>query len=149
MPCWPSLWALSKLPVEVFVWTQKCGYGSPSAAPEAQPGSAFSEMPPPSHSPAPALEEVGEGADKGNCCPQSVVGETERGTGSNLWSEPRHLPLAEGTHWAWNTPAHTCTQPWQRPCPSTGCATETGLQNYPGELFIPISQFLFSQSHAF
>lgn len=48
MPCWPSFWALSKLPVEVFVWTHNCGYGSLSAAPEAQPGSAFSEMPPPS-----------------------------------------------------------------------------------------------------
>lgn len=98
---------------------------------------------------SPAPEEVGEGADKGNCYPQCVAGETERGTGSNLRSEPRHLPLAEGTHWAGNTPAHTCAQPWQRPCPSAGCATETGLQNYPGELLIPISQFLFSKSHAF
>lgn len=74
---------------------------------------------------------------------------TERGTGSNLPSEPRHLPLAGGTHGAGNMPAHTCTQPWQRPSPNTACATETGLQNYPGELFIPVYRFLFSKSHAF
>lgn len=106
MPYWPSFRTLSKVPVEVFVWTEKCGYGSPSAAPVAQLRSAFSEMPPLSHSSAPALEEVGESADKGNCCPQSVAGETERGTGSNLRSEPRHLPLAEGTHKSWE---HACT----------------------------------------
>lgn len=46
--------------------------------------------------------------------------------------------------WSWE-PAHTCTQPWQCPCPGT----ETGLHNYPGELFIPDSHFLFSKSHAF
>lgn len=53
----------------------ECGYGSPSAAPEAEPGSSFSETPP-SLSSAPALEEVGEDADKGKCCPQSAAGET-------------------------------------------------------------------------
>lgn len=63
-------------PCQRYQWKCLCGYGSPSAAPEAQLRSPFWEMPPPSHSAAPALEEVGEGADKGNCCPQSSAGET-------------------------------------------------------------------------
>lgn len=100
---------------------------------------------------APALEEVGEGADKGNCGPQSAAGETstrqkgEQAPGCHL----NHLAMAGGTPGVGNMPAHTCTQPWQRPSPSTGCATQTGLHNYPGELFIPILQFLFSKSMHF
>lgn len=62
-------------------------------------------------------------------------------TGSNLRSEPRHLPLAEGTHGAGNTPAHTCTQPWQCPCPSTGWAQKQGYTITPVSPLFPFSNF--------
>lgn len=63
----------------------------------AQPGSAFSEMAPPSHSSAAALEEAGQGADKGNCCPQSAAGETparQNGKQAPICHLSHHLPLA-------------------------------------------------------
>lgn len=150
MPSWPSFRALPKLPVEVFVWRQKRGYGSPSAAPEAQPGSAFSEMPPPSHSPAPELEEVGEGADKGNYCPQSAAGEAP------IQQKGEQAPIRNLSH---------VTFPWLKALRELGTCLHTRAlshgnapapaQPVPQKLgyrfiqVIPIFQFLFSKSHAF
>lgn len=122
----------------------------PCAAPEAQPGSAFSEMPPLSHSSAPALEEVGEGADKGNCCPQSATGET------SIQLKGEQAPICDLNH---------VTFPWLKALMELGTRLHTRAlshgnapapaQAVPQKLgcritqVIPIFRFLFSKSHAF
>lgn len=101
---------------------------------------------------------MGEGTDKGNCCPQSTAGET------STQQKPEQALIYNLSHinFSWlkalvnlgRSSVGVCMHAHAHKHSNVLAAAHTmchrsifaGLQNYPGEVFNPVFPFLFSKT---